>query len=224
MPSRGCGKKVQRSLVAGCLPVPHGLPLHRKRALIDLSAGIVVISIAPGTTIEGMSKLSDFLNDEIEERGWSKRELARRSSISSAQVTDVMNERAKAGAEFCVSVARALGEEPEDMLRLAGILPPLPPAVKEEREAVRLFRRFDPQTREVILATLRCLLGLPSSLSRALEERPAERSAERGHQPRTFSEWLAWHVARDGETMTLEERRQVRDLMNRVQGTNDSQA
>jgi transcriptional regulator with XRE-family HTH domain len=170
-----------------------------------------------------MSKLSDFLNDEIEDRGWSKRELARRSGISSAQVTDVMNERAKAGAEFCVSVARALGEEPEDMLRLAGILPPLPPAVKEEREAVRLFRRFDPPARGMILTTLRCLLGLPSAPSRALEERP-QPDAEGGDQPRTLSEWLAWHIARDGKTLTREERRQVRDLMNRVQDTNDSQA
>jgi transcriptional regulator with XRE-family HTH domain len=196
--------------------MPHGLPAHRKRTLIDLSTDIVVISIDWGTTIGGMSKLSDFLNDEIKERGWSKRELARRSGVSSAQITDVMNERAKAGAEFCVSVARALGEQPEDMLRLAGILPPLPPAVREEREFVRLFRTFDPQAREVILATLRCLLGLPSSLSRALEER--------GDQPRTFAEWLAWHIAGDGKTMTLEERRQVRDLTNRVQGTNDRQA
>jgi transcriptional regulator with XRE-family HTH domain len=192
--------------------------------LIDLSADIVDISIGPGATIEGMSKLSDFLNGEIETRGWSKRELARRSGISSAQITDVMNERAKAGAEFCVSVARALGEEPEDILRLAGILPPLPPAVREERETVCLLRRFDPRAREVILVTLRCLLGLSSSLFQTLEEQSAERDVGRSDRPRTLSEWLAWHIASDGKTLTREEQQQLRDLMSRVQESDEGQA
>jgi transcriptional regulator with XRE-family HTH domain len=201
-----------------------GLPVYGQTARIDLPANIVGVSIGSRATIEWMSKLSDFLNDEIEERGWSKRELARRSGISSAQVTDVMNERAQAGAEFCVSVARALGEDPEDMLRLAGILPPLPPAVREEGEALRLFRSFDPQAREVILVTLRCLLGLHGSLSRAVEEQPAARDGGHGDRPHTFSEWLAWHIARNGKTMTREEWRQVCDLASLVQETNEGQA
>ena len=168
-----------------------------------------------------MSKLSDFLNDEIEERGWSKRELARRAGISSATVTDVMNERAAPGTRFCISISRALGRLPEDIMRLAGILPPLPPTVEEEREAVNMFRRLNRQARGVILVTMRSLLGAPSAPSQAIDGQLVEHNAERDDQLRTFPEWLTWHIDRSGEAMTEEEQGLVRDLVMRIWQTGE---
>ncbi len=85
------------------------------------------------------------------------RELSRRAGISHTQIADVVNSRANPGADFCIAVARALGEQPEKMLRLAGILPPLPPAVEEENEILQIVRHLSPVQRQAALAILRSL-------------------------------------------------------------------
>ena len=46
--------------------------------------------------------------------------------MSPAQVSDVVGDRSKPGADFCIAVAKALDVNPEHLLRLAGILPSLP--------------------------------------------------------------------------------------------------
>jgi hypothetical protein len=65
--------------------------------------------------------------------------------------------RNRPGFEFCVSVARALGEPPEDILRRAGLLPALSPAVAEEREIIAILRNQSPTTRRMLLSMLRGL-------------------------------------------------------------------
>lgn len=70
--------------------------------------------------------MSEFLTDKLNKRGWSMRELARRSgNISHTYVADVVGERTPADADFCIAVARPLGYAPEEVLRIAGFLPPL---------------------------------------------------------------------------------------------------
>jgi len=108
-----------------------------------------------------MSKFVTFVNTNLEERGWTYNELARRANLSSGGVSRVMTGQRNPGFDFCVGIARALSEPPEKMLRLAGLLPALPPAVAEESEVVGLFRRLSSQTRSVIVITLRGLAGLP---------------------------------------------------------------
>ena len=73
-----------------------------------------------------MDDLITWLNSEMEERGWSNNELARRAGLSSGGVSLVLSGSRKPTHGFCVAVARALREPPEKVLRLAGLLPPLP--------------------------------------------------------------------------------------------------
>jgi len=160
-----------------------------------------------------MSELSDFLNKTIEDRGWYKRELARRAGLSSGQVTDVLNDRTNPGCDFCISVARALHVPPEDLLRMAGILPSLPPAVASEREATTLYRRLPEQIRDVILATMRNLLGLtPRPAAYAVNE-----SGQAYDQPQTASERLAYQIAQGMEDMPPEDQQELLDFMERLQ-------
>ena len=70
--------------------------------------------------------LQGWLSHELEKRGWSYRELARRANISNALVSRTLSGDMKASADFCIKVAQALGEAPEKVLRLAGILPASP--------------------------------------------------------------------------------------------------
>jgi transcriptional regulator with XRE-family HTH domain len=103
------------------------------------------------------TKLSTWLANEIETRGWSIRELSRRAGISHTTVADVISQQRIPTWDFCAAIAGALDKSPEDVFRLAGLLPPLPPAVKEEREAIGLLRNLSPDLRAAALRMLRSL-------------------------------------------------------------------
>lgn len=154
-----------------------------------------------------MNTLSDWLSNELGDRGWSQRELSRRSGISPTQISDIISGKANPGADSCVAIARALNEPPEDILRLAGILPPLPPPVEDEREALGLFRQLERSARQVILATMRSLAGI----------RPAIRFNE-PRAPYSLDERLAQDIAQQLEQLTPEDQRRVIDLMRRLSG------
>lgn len=122
-----------------------------------------------------MSMDTDFvqwLNNAMGERGWSQSELARRAGIDQSTISRVLAGQG-AGSEFCIGIARALGELPERVLRLAGILPPLPPSVQEEHALVQHLRRMSATDRDAVVRMVEGLasastpprLGQPSGLS-----------------------------------------------------------
>lgn len=100
-----------------------------------------------------MDKLIGWLSEELEQRGWSHRELARRAGLSQAAISTVIAGQRKAGWDFCASIARAFNEPPLRVFQLAGLLPPAP--VDEEapelRELWNLVQDMSPAEREEIL-------------------------------------------------------------------------
>lgn len=64
-----------------------------------------------------------WLIAQRDERGWSFREIARRAGISHTTISQVVAGQRVPTFDFCADVARALGEQPETLLRLAGLLP-----------------------------------------------------------------------------------------------------
>jgi len=91
-----------------------------------------------------------WLNREMEARGWSQSELARRASVSRPTVSNVLMCKQTPSFEFCASVATALGEPPERLLRLAGLLPgpPMPPEDGSLRELIEIARGLSPEERQ----------------------------------------------------------------------------
>lgn len=76
-------------------------------------------------------KLITWLNEKLKEKGWSHRELARRvraagEKISGGMISAVAAGDKKAGWDFCKAIAKPLDESPEQVFRMAGLLPPLP--------------------------------------------------------------------------------------------------
>ena len=63
-----------------------------------------------------------WLNQELESRGWSQRELARRSGLSSAQVSSVLGNKRTATWDFCAATAGAMGLHPVDVFQRAGLM------------------------------------------------------------------------------------------------------
>jgi transcriptional regulator with XRE-family HTH domain len=149
-----------------------------------------------------MTEIGDWLGQQLQERGWSSSELARRAGVSQSSVSNVLTGKQIPGLEFCKGVAQALDVRTEELLQRAGHLPPMPEPVVEEREALRLLRGLNGPMRGVALSLLRALDG----------------SADAAPRPRSLTERLAFEIAADLESMPVDDQRRVFDLMKRLRG------
>jgi len=63
-----------------------------------------------------------WIKEELDRRGWSQNELARRSGLTSMGVSHVLTMNRNPGLEFCTSIAKALGYSDVEVLRRAGLI------------------------------------------------------------------------------------------------------
>jgi len=122
---------------------------------------ITDISMTKCVIIDSMNGFTAWLNDTIRSRGWSISELARRSGFSQSLASDVLNEKADPSANFVISVANALGESPEALLRLAGHLPDAPPVTSVSQAVCEAFRRLDARHQSAVSEIVFALAGMP---------------------------------------------------------------
>ena len=94
-----------------------------------------------------------WLLREIEERGWSYSETARRGGISHARISQVIAGN-NPGEEFCQAIARAFKIPVIEVMRRAGILEPLP-AEPTRAQIAQLLECFDEMTIEERIEVLR---------------------------------------------------------------------
>lgn len=105
----------------------------------------------------------DWLQNELNRRGWDQAGLASRSGISSAQVSRLITGIRNPGTDTCTAIARALNLPPEVVFRKAGLLPTESEYTSEEKEAVHILRELSPERRQYILTTMRALAsGTPA--------------------------------------------------------------
>jgi transcriptional regulator with XRE-family HTH domain len=103
--------------------------------------------------------LRTWVGREIKRLGWSYRELARQAGISHTLISRTLSGDMPASADFCIKIAQALGESPEKVLRLAGILLPLPDSEDDPTlsEAIDTLRNLPPNQRKEALRYIRYL-------------------------------------------------------------------
>jgi transcriptional regulator with XRE-family HTH domain len=121
---------------------------------------------------------TEFINwliEEMKKRGWNNSELARRAGVVPSTVSMVLSEQQRPGLEFCTGVAQALNMPPDKILRLAGLLPPLPPSVEEEQELISIFRSVPANARIIVMQMLR---GLKDQALGELDAISPEEAAE----------------------------------------------
>jgi len=109
------------------------------------------------TRNEGFVK---WLLGEMEVRDWSQSDLARKADVSHARISQILSGDTP-GTKILTRIARALHVPKEEILRQAGILPPLP-TNGEKREAVKMMELFDrlaPAERERVLEYVEFLLS-----------------------------------------------------------------
>lgn len=95
-----------------------------------------------------MEDFFTFVNKEIKQRGWDYSELARRGDISASLVSLVMGGSRDVTFNFCLGVAKALRLRPEEVLRRAGLLPPLDVGNFEEMREI--MGDLSPEEREQV--------------------------------------------------------------------------
>ncbi len=104
-------------------------------------------------------KFRVWLSNELKAQRWSQRELARQSGVSQTLISQTLSGEVTPSADFCIKIAQALGEPPEKVLRLAGILPP---SASEDdptfTELTDLARTLTPKQRREVLHYIRFLL------------------------------------------------------------------
>lgn len=101
---------------------------------------------------------TDWLQKELDTRGWSQSELGRRANLASATISYVLSGNTNPGFEFCKKVALAFGVSPERILRMAGLLPPEPEPTANSKEANQLFSQLTDEEQEIVLAQMRALV------------------------------------------------------------------
>jgi transcriptional regulator with XRE-family HTH domain len=103
--------------------------------------------------------LATYLNAEMDRRGWSLRQIARRAAISHTTVVKMANGIGRPEVETCQALARALEIPVEDIFRLAGILPAAPSPnrgvrvvyeVNGDDLVLQLWRALSPEDQRIV--------------------------------------------------------------------------
>ena len=101
-----------------------------------------------------MDNFAEWLQSELDHRGWSQSELARRGNISQSAISSTLTGRSRPGEKVCLAIARAFNMAPAEVLSRAGIETP-----QRESAKTRLLSHYaellDPETLDHILAIVR---------------------------------------------------------------------
>jgi len=98
--------------------------------------------------------LATWLSDQIKERGWSMREVARRAGVSHTTIIKVVDGQVVPDVSTARGIARAFGVPAETVLRKAGILTD-GSQVSGETELLMYFRLLDEKDQRRVLSVVR---------------------------------------------------------------------
>lgn len=110
-------------------------------------------------------EFSMWINSELDQRGWSRSEAARRGGFSSSTLDKVIGGFSRPGPVLCRGIARAFGLPDDEVFRKAGILS----ATVRGRRII-----YETDAGETILALWRSLDPDDQTLVRTLLERLAQ--------------------------------------------------
>jgi transcriptional regulator with XRE-family HTH domain len=108
---------------------------------------------------------TEWLQAELDQRGWSPAELARRMGSHRSVIYNILNNNRNAGADVCYSIATALGVSAETVFRAAGLLPPAIPDKDEWEDLKTLMQQLSPEGQRRLLEQARLELRLQDQLT-----------------------------------------------------------
>ena len=89
------------------------------------STFITIVNGFDGKIYEmGILEFTSWLRQEMQERGMSQADLARKSGLTTAAISNLVNGNRNLGEEAGRAIARAFDIPAETIFRMAGLLPP----------------------------------------------------------------------------------------------------
>ena len=104
-------------------------------------------------------RFSEWLQLELDRRGWSQSDCARSANLNRAVVNKLLNGKSQPQPPTLVAIARALKIPVETVYRAAGLLPPSSDGDEKTMEVILLFKSIQsPQRRATALMLLKALV------------------------------------------------------------------
>ena len=109
-----------------------------------------------------MASKQDFVtwvSDELQQRGWSQAELARRGKFSTGTLSRIMNRERMPGVETCQAIAHAFNMRDTDVMQIAGLAASTSPddQTPSVRELIGKFSELNDANQETVLRIVRSL-------------------------------------------------------------------
>ena len=107
-----------------------------------------------------MSKFSDWLEQELKERGMSQSELARKAGVTRAAINGVLSGARGPGVNLIKGIARAFNIPAEEVFRHADILPPSVTKNELIERIINELRDLPHEERENVIAYIKMMRDL----------------------------------------------------------------
>jgi transcriptional regulator with XRE-family HTH domain len=116
-----------------------------------------------------MDAFVSWINAELNQRGWSRSEAARRGGFSPSTLDKVIGGFSGPGPTLCRGLARAFERPADEVFRLAGILPTQAKQPRPARDSRRVIYEIDGD--QVLLAKFHAMNAADQDLVKGLIER-----------------------------------------------------
>ena len=102
---------------------------------------------------------SEWLQSEMDKRGWSQSDLARAADLNRAVINKLLNGKSHPQPTTLEAISRALRIPLETIYRVAGLLPVNPDSDDDMEEAMYIFKSIqNSQRRATAIALLKALI------------------------------------------------------------------
>ena len=105
---------------------------------------------------------AEWLSDQLEERGWSQAELARRANTSRSSINGLITGSRNPGPELTSAIANALRLPESIVFKMAGILSPTTDIDELKEQILMETADMSPEEQQEILAYIRMKKDLRS--------------------------------------------------------------
>lgn len=127
---------------------------------------------------------SEWLQLEIDKRGWTWNRLATNANLSSGTIYNIRDGTRGVGEDSLTAIAYALKLPPEEVFRAAKMLPAKPTIDPADEELLYLFDQLTEEEQEEVLAYAR--MRLERQNQKNAQTRPSQRISR--NRPQTESE------------------------------------
>lgn len=103
------------------------------------------------------NQFAEWLQGQIDLRGWTQSELARRAGVTPPTINRILSQERLPGVDLCRGIARAFGISEIGVLRMAGLATDKPIVDEQGENLLVEFYRLSDEDRQFVLDQIRGL-------------------------------------------------------------------